>query len=321
MTDYIVSGADLTAVANKIRSKGGTSAQLEFPTEFVSAIEAISGGGSTLGTKTITQNGTYNASSDSLDGYSQVTVNVSGGGSTNILSGTDEPTASVGSDGDIYLQYIDTSILPTGYSLAEYVEFSNSQYFDTGILASTTDLRIVSKLAVTNQTTEAFWGGSWAVDGFFFMLYSGKFRWHSGGKSVDSAAITTNQWYEIETNKSALIVDDSTYALSSPSGSDSANTVAIGSVKTGSQGSMAYMNLARTKIYSGSTLLADYVPAIDSNNVACLYDTVNQSTVYSAGNAFIAGSAKGDGEITGAFLKANGTWANLVGSNISDVSV
>ena len=31
-------------------------------------------------TKTITQNGTYNAQDDSADGYSQVTVNVSGGG-------------------------------------------------------------------------------------------------------------------------------------------------------------------------------------------------------------------------------------------------
>ena len=38
------------------------------------------GGGSTLITKTITQNGTYNASSDNADGYSSVTVNVSGGG-------------------------------------------------------------------------------------------------------------------------------------------------------------------------------------------------------------------------------------------------
>lgn len=34
----------------------------------------------TLTTKNITQNGTYNASSDNADGYSSVTVNVSGGG-------------------------------------------------------------------------------------------------------------------------------------------------------------------------------------------------------------------------------------------------
>lgn len=35
----------------------------------------------TLGTKTITANGTYNASDDNLDGYSSVTVNVTSGGS------------------------------------------------------------------------------------------------------------------------------------------------------------------------------------------------------------------------------------------------
>lgn len=37
--------ADLTAVAGAIRQKGGTSAALAFPDGFVSAIEAISGGG------------------------------------------------------------------------------------------------------------------------------------------------------------------------------------------------------------------------------------------------------------------------------------
>ena len=35
---------DLTSVANAIRTKGGTSAQLAFPADFVSAIGAISGG-------------------------------------------------------------------------------------------------------------------------------------------------------------------------------------------------------------------------------------------------------------------------------------
>lgn len=41
--------ADLTSVANAIRTKGGTSAQLAFPQGFVSAIEAISGGGGVPG--------------------------------------------------------------------------------------------------------------------------------------------------------------------------------------------------------------------------------------------------------------------------------
>lgn len=37
--------ADLTSVANAIRTKGGTSAQLVFPSGFVSAVEAIETGG------------------------------------------------------------------------------------------------------------------------------------------------------------------------------------------------------------------------------------------------------------------------------------
>ena len=51
--------ADLTSVANAIRAKGGTSASLAFPAEFVSAIQAIpTGGGSSFahGTFTPTEN-------------------------------------------------------------------------------------------------------------------------------------------------------------------------------------------------------------------------------------------------------------------------
>ena len=56
MSNYLVSDTDLTSVANAIRTKGGTSAQLEFPTDFVSAIGAIpsGGGGAVIKTGTVT---------------------------------------------------------------------------------------------------------------------------------------------------------------------------------------------------------------------------------------------------------------------------
>lgn len=40
---------DLTAVADAIRAKGGTDAQLAFPAGFVSAVQAIAAGGADLG--------------------------------------------------------------------------------------------------------------------------------------------------------------------------------------------------------------------------------------------------------------------------------
>lgn len=73
MSDYKVTDTELTAVANAIRTKGGTSAQLEWHTGFVAAIGALPSAAN-LGTKNITANGTYAASSDSLDGFSSVTV-------------------------------------------------------------------------------------------------------------------------------------------------------------------------------------------------------------------------------------------------------
>lgn len=44
MANYIVSDTDLTSVANAIRTKGGTSDQLSFPTGFNTAIANISAG-------------------------------------------------------------------------------------------------------------------------------------------------------------------------------------------------------------------------------------------------------------------------------------
>lgn len=43
MANYKVTDSELTSIANAIRTKGGTSAQLEFPDDFISAVGAISG--------------------------------------------------------------------------------------------------------------------------------------------------------------------------------------------------------------------------------------------------------------------------------------
>lgn len=45
MADYKVTDTELTSIANAIRTKGGTQAQLVFPTGFVSAVQAIPTGG------------------------------------------------------------------------------------------------------------------------------------------------------------------------------------------------------------------------------------------------------------------------------------
>lgn len=64
--------------------------------------------------KTVFQNGSYNASNDNVDGYSQVIVNVPfPAGLKNILKGTSYPLSNIGENGDIYLYYAPYSVLRT----------------------------------------------------------------------------------------------------------------------------------------------------------------------------------------------------------------
>ena len=68
------------------QNKGATMPATQNSDNLANCISTIQtgGGGSTLITKTITANGTYNASSDNADGYSSVTVNVPSSGGTGI---------------------------------------------------------------------------------------------------------------------------------------------------------------------------------------------------------------------------------------------
>lgn len=74
MTKVVVTEEYLADTGDAIREKNGGTATYT-PAQFGPAIRAIDTSGNT-GSKTISANGTYSASSDSLDGYDEVTVNV-----------------------------------------------------------------------------------------------------------------------------------------------------------------------------------------------------------------------------------------------------
>lgn len=132
MANYIASDTDLTSVANAIRTKGGTSASLIFPSGFVSAVQNIpsGGGGSTLITKNIIANGTYNASSDSADGYSSVTVAVP----SLLVRGTFTPSdAEKGTSKNITIPYSGS-----GYPVSVIIYPTNGAYNTQSAIYSST---------------------------------------------------------------------------------------------------------------------------------------------------------------------------------------
>jgi len=75
MADYLVTDTELTGVADAIRTKGGTSAALEWPAGYSQAVAAIPTGITPTGTISITENGSYDVTS-----YAGASVNVGGSG-------------------------------------------------------------------------------------------------------------------------------------------------------------------------------------------------------------------------------------------------
>lgn len=100
--EYKTNTNELTSVANAIRTKGGTSAQLEYPNGFISAIQNIPSGGSVnLQTKSKTYTPTTSQQTETVspdsgyNGLSQVNVTVNPIPSQYIVpSGSDTKTAN-----------------------------------------------------------------------------------------------------------------------------------------------------------------------------------------------------------------------------------
>lgn len=132
MSRALINESSLTAIANAIRGKNGSS-NTYTPGQMAAAIDAIPTGGITpIGTVVITENGIHNVTQyadadvqvqpnlqsktvtqngtvtpdQGYDGLSSVVVNVSGGGGSGaVLSGASAPTAAMGNNEDLYVQY------------------------------------------------------------------------------------------------------------------------------------------------------------------------------------------------------------------------
>ena len=157
---YVISTTLANDIASAIKTKTGLTSVKG--SDMPDAILSISGGGggSTLIQKTVTANGVYNASSDSADGYSKVTVNVP---ASAVDSGTKSITQNGAGQDVVGYAAVDVSV-PNTYAAGD-----EGKVVQSGALVSQTSQTVTENgtydTTTKNSVTVNVQGGASITDG------------------------------------------------------------------------------------------------------------------------------------------------------------
>jgi hypothetical protein len=224
------------------------------------------GSSAVLGTKTITANGTYSASTDSLDGYSAVTVNV-----------------PQGSPGVKYVEYLETDGSEISWDTGVKLEDPNEiVYFDFAPLTGTATgdayfpflsqqyeddrwnlaIRTIGMGYNVNDYMQTIYG-----DGRQFIAYS------VGNKNVCVISVTgaTVNGVDYHQQATGLYTVNWNIIINGQKKSDGFMRFPVG----------RYYGF---KIMSGNNAVIDLKPALDGNDVPCFFDEVSKTYIYHIGS-------------------------------------
>ncbi len=230
-------------------------------------------------------------------------------------SGTDAPDDANGKDGDVYLQTENNE----EYTVLEYIESTGTQYIDLGFnpnentkieielaFLGTVGTNIAGVRNSTSDTTNRFglitFGSASKIGAFF-------------GSTAIQAIPFDSEFHKYSLSKAGLYVDSVLYSFSNDESFSCEYSFTLGAWNEGSNGIVCNASkIAPCQVYDNGIMVADVIPVLDANGVACMYDRANMVYHYNAGTGeFAAGpeveQASGAGAL---WLKQNGTWTQVL---------
>ena len=167
MAEYLTNTAELTAVANAIREKGGTSEQLACPNGFVAAIQAIQTGASLQIAVTTNAGATVTATkgsktvSGTADASGNCTLTVDEAGTWTVTAATASTTKTsdvVVGISNVFLFLVDSILNNNSWETIKKVSDAGQgeNYWSVGDRKAVTLNGTVGHLSLSNYTTYAF---------------------------------------------------------------------------------------------------------------------------------------------------------------------
>ena len=155
--------------------------------------------------------------------------------------------------------------LPDGYTRLEYIESTGTQYINTNITGST---NAIIDMQGTPRTNDMIVFMLAPINATAYQNGFGQYRSQIAGLS--SFDIATRRVYNVSYTSNSMTVNDitSSYYIA-----NNANLALFGSTATNRR--IANAKLYSAKIYNNDTLLRNFIPAKNPDNVIGLYDTVS----------------------------------------------
>ncbi len=183
----------------------------------------------------------------------------------------------------------------TKYTRLEYIESSGTQYINTGFRPSQNTkmcLDVAFLSVVGNNIAGVRNSSSDTINRFGIISFSSATKIGAFFRDSSIQAISYNtSRHSYELSKSGLIVDGTSYGSSNNGTFVCTYPITLGAWNNGEGGiSCNNSKIYGCKIYDNGTLVRDYTPALRSDGIAGLYDSVNDTFTASSGSGnFIAG--------------------------------
>lgn len=191
------------------------------------------------------------------------------------------------------------------YTPLDYIESTGTQYIDTEVMPNT-NTKIELDMEITSAEKNAFLFGSRVASGNtqFDMLMDvssdSHWRFDTGSviTKISNSVFIGRHQFAMTVNSCTI---DGTVTVNSVTTLSSNLPIYLLTINNNGQADSSSSNtkligkLYSCKIYENDILIRDFIPCLDSNGIACLYDNQTRSFFYNLGSdSFIAGSTSGD---------------------------
>ena len=184
--------------------------------------------------------------------------------------------------------------LPTGYKQLAYIESTGTQYVDTGFTPNNNTRVVLDayNLSTGSGWTFGAWTSSSSLQYAFSCLSTYSFRYGTANVSLTTVPVGE---LKVDFNKNAYNLNGEVGTLTEQTFSCAYTMYLFAINAAGSvSGGKFTGRIKKCQIYDNGVLVRDYVPCINANGVAGLYDMVNDTfSADAAGGSFVAGPVVG----------------------------